>query len=100
MRIRRVPEHLKVKVIKWFDYLWMTQKSSDEEKSVSSLPGESLLLFSSCIVSFVRLWRSCGHKDGESARMLFLHKRKEGREAQARRHRIGNQIPQLTLVRS
>lgn len=39
MRIRRVPEHLKIKVIKWFDYLWMTQKSSDEEKSVGFLPG-------------------------------------------------------------
>ena len=39
MRIRRVPEHLKIKVIKWFDYLWMTQKSSDEDKSVGFLPG-------------------------------------------------------------
>jgi hypothetical protein len=40
MRMRRVPEHLKIKVIKWFDYLWMTQKSSDEEKSVGFLPGQ------------------------------------------------------------
>lgn len=40
MRMRRVPEHLKVKVIKWFDYLWMTQKSADEEKSVAVLPGK------------------------------------------------------------
>lgn len=40
MRMRRVPRHLQVKVIKWFDYLWFTQKSSDEEKSVGGLPGE------------------------------------------------------------
>ncbi|XP_076035260.1 cyclic nucleotide-gated channel alpha-3-like [Oratosquilla oratoria] len=38
MRIRRVPKRLQAKVIKWFDYLWLTQKSSDEEKSVSCLP--------------------------------------------------------------
>lgn len=41
MRMRRVPNHLQVKVIKWFDYLWLTQKCSDEEKAVSCLPGES-----------------------------------------------------------
>jgi len=39
--MRRVPNHLQVKVIKWFDYLWLTQKCSDEEKAVSCLPGES-----------------------------------------------------------
>lgn len=44
MRMRRVPEHLKIKVIKWFDYLWMTQKSSDEEKSVGFLPGQFLTI--------------------------------------------------------
>ncbi|XP_013773572.1 cyclic nucleotide-gated channel rod photoreceptor subunit alpha-like [Limulus polyphemus] len=38
MRMRRVPDHLQNKVIKWFDYLWMTQKSSDEERSVGFLP--------------------------------------------------------------
>lgn len=38
MRMRRVPNSLQNKVIKWFDYLWLTQKSSDEEKSVSCLP--------------------------------------------------------------
>lgn len=38
MRMRRVPEHLTVKVIRWFDYLWLTQKSSDEERSVGCLP--------------------------------------------------------------
>ncbi|XP_025075283.1 cyclic nucleotide-gated cation channel alpha-3 isoform X4 [Pogonomyrmex barbatus] len=38
MRMRRVPNHLQVKVIKWFDYLWLTQKCSDEEKAVSCLP--------------------------------------------------------------
>lgn len=40
MRMRRVPKHLQVKVIKWFDYLWLTQKCSDEEKAVSCLPGK------------------------------------------------------------
>lgn len=40
MRMRRVPNHLQVKVIKWFDYLWLTQKCSDEEKAVSCLPGK------------------------------------------------------------
>ncbi|XP_071519853.1 uncharacterized protein [Panulirus ornatus] len=38
MRMRRVPAHLQGKVIKWFDYLWLTQKCSDEEKAVSCLP--------------------------------------------------------------
>lgn len=45
MRMRRVPQHLQLKVIKWFDYLWFTQKSSDEEKSVGGLPGTSIALF-------------------------------------------------------
>ena len=40
MRLRRVPNSLQNKVIKWFDYLWLTQKSSDEEKAVSCLPGK------------------------------------------------------------
>ena len=40
MRMRRVPTHLQGKVIKWFDYLWLTQKCSDEEKAVSCLPGK------------------------------------------------------------
>jgi len=43
MRMRRVPNHLQVKVIKWFDYLWLTQKCSDEEKAVSCLPGGSTM---------------------------------------------------------
>ncbi|XP_022238753.1 cyclic nucleotide-gated channel rod photoreceptor subunit alpha-like [Limulus polyphemus] len=38
MRMRRVPDHLQNKVIRWFDYLWMTQKSSDEDHSVGFLP--------------------------------------------------------------
>ncbi|KAG8199531.1 hypothetical protein JTE90_009373 [Oedothorax gibbosus] len=38
MRMRKVPGTLFNKVIKWFDYLWMTQKSSDEERSVGCLP--------------------------------------------------------------
>ena len=41
MRLRRVPNSLQNKVIKWFDYLWLTQKSSDEERAVSCLPGNS-----------------------------------------------------------
>ena len=40
MRMRRVPHNIQNKVIKWFDYLWLTQKSSDEEKAVSCLPGK------------------------------------------------------------
>ena len=38
--MRRVPNNIQNKVIKWFDYLWLTQKSSDEEKAVSCLPGK------------------------------------------------------------
>lgn len=38
MRMRRVPAPLQTKVIKWFDYLWLTQKCSDEEKAISCLP--------------------------------------------------------------
>ncbi|XP_050525308.1 cyclic nucleotide-gated cation channel alpha-3 [Daktulosphaira vitifoliae] len=38
MRMRRVPNHLQTKVIKWFDYLWLTQKCSDEERAISCLP--------------------------------------------------------------
>ncbi|KFM63417.1 Cyclic nucleotide-gated cation channel alpha-3, partial [Stegodyphus mimosarum] len=38
MRMRRVPDHLQNKVIRWFDYLWVTQKCSDEERSVGCLP--------------------------------------------------------------
>ena len=40
MRLRRVPNGIQNKVIKWFDYLWLTQKSSDEERAISCLPGE------------------------------------------------------------
>ncbi|KAG9509367.1 Cyclic nucleotide-gated cation channel alpha-3, partial [Fragariocoptes setiger] len=38
MRMRRVSGPLQHKVIKWFDYLWVTQKSSDDDKSVACLP--------------------------------------------------------------
>jgi len=38
--MRRVPNNIQYKVIKWFDYLWLTQKSSDEEKAVGCLPGK------------------------------------------------------------
>ena len=30
---------MNLKVIKWFDYLWMSQKNSDEDKSINCLPG-------------------------------------------------------------
>ena len=40
MRIRRVPKNVQNKVIKWFDYLWLTQNSSDEERAIQCLPGE------------------------------------------------------------
>lgn len=49
MRMRRVPNHLQVKVIKWFDYLWLTQKCSDEERAVSCLPDK---LKVSCVHGF------------------------------------------------
>lgn len=38
--LRRVPLRLQDRVIKWFDYLWMTKKSSDEEKTLSLLPNK------------------------------------------------------------
>lgn len=47
--MRRVPNHLQIKVIKWFDYLWLTQKCSDEEKAVSCLPGK----LSSCLIFYL-----------------------------------------------
>lgn len=45
MRMRRVPNHLQVKVIKWFDYLWLTQKCSDEERAVSCLPDKLKVIY-------------------------------------------------------
>ncbi|BFZ06057.1 hypothetical protein BsWGS_09096 [Bradybaena similaris] len=38
MALRRVPPKLQDRVIKWFDYLWMCNKSADEEKSLGLLP--------------------------------------------------------------
>ena len=38
MSLRRVPLRLQDRVIKWFDYLWLSKKSSDEEKTLSLLP--------------------------------------------------------------
>lgn len=40
-----MPNHLQVKVIKWFDYLWLTQKCSDEERAVSCLPDKLKVKF-------------------------------------------------------
>lgn len=45
--MRRVPNHLQVKVIKWFDYLWLTQKCSDEERAVSCLPDKLKVTYNS-----------------------------------------------------
>lgn len=38
MNLRRVPLKLQDRVIKWFDYLWMCNKSTDEDKALSLLP--------------------------------------------------------------
>ena len=38
MSLRRVPLRLQDRVIKWFDYLWYCNKSTDEEKTLSLLP--------------------------------------------------------------
>ncbi|XP_052216049.1 cyclic nucleotide-gated cation channel alpha-3-like [Dreissena polymorpha] len=38
MSLRRVPLRLQDRVIKWFDYLCMCNKSTDEEKTLSILP--------------------------------------------------------------
>ncbi|XP_014669591.1 PREDICTED: cyclic nucleotide-gated channel rod photoreceptor subunit alpha-like [Priapulus caudatus] len=38
MNLRRVPRHLQEKVIRWFDYLWISKKSADEEKPLCYLP--------------------------------------------------------------
>lgn len=53
MRMRRVPNHLQVKVIKWFDYLWLTQKCSDEERAVSCLPDKLKVTFNGYNLMFV-----------------------------------------------
>lgn len=54
MRMRRVPNHLQVKVIKWFDYLWLSQKCSDEERAVSCLPDK--LKVWECVYTYVYLF--------------------------------------------
>ncbi|XP_064639641.1 cGMP-gated cation channel alpha-1-like isoform X2 [Lineus longissimus] len=38
MSLRRVPMHLQERVIRWFDYLWTSHKSSDEDKVLNLLP--------------------------------------------------------------
>ena len=38
MSIRRVPIQLQDRVIRWFDYLWLSKKSLDEEHTLSLLP--------------------------------------------------------------
>ena len=38
MSLRRVPLRLQDRVIKWFDYLWLSKKSSDETSTLGLLP--------------------------------------------------------------
>jgi cyclic nucleotide gated channel alpha 3 len=38
MTLRRVPMKLQDKVIKWFDYLWLTKKSMEEDRTLGLLP--------------------------------------------------------------
>ena len=38
MTLRSVPLRLQDRVIKWFDYLWLSKKSSNEEKTLVLLP--------------------------------------------------------------
>uniref|UniRef100_A0A914WPI2 Cyclic nucleotide-binding domain-containing protein n=1 Tax=Plectus sambesii TaxID=2011161 RepID=A0A914WPI2_9BILA len=38
MRLRRVPAYLQMKVIRWFDYLWHTQRLGDESEALNCLP--------------------------------------------------------------
>ena len=40
MMLRHVPQRLQDRVIKWFDYLWLSKKSSDEEKTLNLLPNK------------------------------------------------------------
>lgn len=38
MSIRRVPKRLQVRVIKWFDFLWLNHKSADDNQILNLLP--------------------------------------------------------------
>ncbi len=38
MSIRRVPKRLQTRVIRWFDFLWSHNKSSDEIQVLNMLP--------------------------------------------------------------
>ncbi|VDP78371.1 unnamed protein product [Schistosoma mattheei] len=38
MTLRRVPASLQERVINWFDFLWYTNKITDEEKVLRNLP--------------------------------------------------------------
>ncbi len=38
MRNRRVPKRLQTRVIRWFDFLWTHNKSSDENQVLNMLP--------------------------------------------------------------
>ncbi len=72
MRLRRVPTNIQNKVIKWFDYLWLTQKSSDEEKAISCLPGETDSVLPLSKVSFSYLLFITDKLKGEIAIHVHL----------------------------
>lgn len=38
MSLRRVPLRLQDRVIRWFDYLWTSEKSADEDRALVLLP--------------------------------------------------------------
>jgi cyclic nucleotide gated channel alpha 3 len=38
MSIRRVPQHLQDRVIRWFDFLWTNNKSSEDNEILNLLP--------------------------------------------------------------
>ena len=40
MMLRHVPLRLQDRVIKWFDYLWLSKKSSNEEETLNLLPNK------------------------------------------------------------
>jgi hypothetical protein len=38
MSLRRVPQHLQMRVVRWFDFQWTSNKTSDELQVLSMLP--------------------------------------------------------------
>ena len=47
-------------VIKWFDYLWMSQKNCEQDKSINCLPGSHKLIIKSHQIFILKIkWRYC-----------------------------------------